>query len=267
MSPSKDSPHVSKLRPQKATTSPSPPSSSTSAPPPTHNTTHNTTHYIYTTYHRALEIIAYLRANPGLPLPFIYATIGLAAELEQPGFLPRPSEVGCALIAAVCVAGVVVGVCALERGGEGDGEGIWGDVWRLWTVGKEEEEEGQVLEAVDTATESSFNAPSLLHRAYQPLHQQLLTRADTSSSSYDTHASGLLGPSPVPPRRTAAPELKHFTGQGFWKHQQKLKAAEKWSSTGRGGRSFEEVLTDVVEREQEQIRGGIAAWLDGSREE
>lgn len=53
----------------------------------------------------------------------------------------------------------------------------------------------------------------------------------------------------MPPRRTASSEWKNFTGQGFYKAQQKLEAVKEWSNPG-SRRTFEEVMRDVCGKDQ-----------------
>lgn len=48
----------------------------------------------------------------------------------------------------------------------------------------------------------------------------------------DYHASGLLGPSPVP-ERYAAPGWKHFTGEGFWRRQQEIDDVNRMAHLGK----------------------------------
>lgn len=62
-----------------------------------------------------------------------------------------------------------------------------------------------------------------------------------------THASGILGASPMPARRTTQSEWQHFTGQGLHKHEQKLKAVNLWAVPGRRNRTFDEILKEVGE--------------------
>lgn len=74
-----------------------------------------------------------------------------------------------------------------------------------------------------------------------------------------THASGILGASPMPARRTTQSEWQHFTGQGLHKHEQKLKAVNLWAMLGRRNRTFDEILKEVEEmddkvRQREQDR-------------
>lgn len=67
-----------------------------------------------------------------------------------------------------------------------------------------------------------------------------------TSHLFDEHLSGLLGPSPMPSRYWASKGWKHFTGTGFYKHQQKLEGVSEWSNPG-SSRSLEEVMRSVEE--------------------
>jgi hypothetical protein len=71
------------------------------------------------------------------------------------------------------------------------------------------------------------------------------------SQTYATgnHASGLLGPSPMPHRRTSA-DWQHFTGDGFHRREQKLRAVGQWSNMGRRDRTFDEILREVEEMDE-----------------
>ncbi|KAH6644406.1 hypothetical protein C7974DRAFT_439727 [Boeremia exigua] len=106
----------------------------------------------------------------------------------------------------------------------------------------------------DRGLTSSFSqSPTLSYSMVQ--HQ--LDRTTQSPVSYNTlpeinHASGLLGPSPMP-SRYAIPEWKHFTGQGFHKHHQRQGAVARWLISG-SSRSLEET-TREIERIDEQDGG------------
>lgn len=87
--------------------------------------------------------------------------------------------------------------------------------------------------------------------------RQRVDRHPLSSHIYaDTqHASGLLGPSPLPPRSSVQPAWTNFTGQGFHRHEQRLKAVSLWATPGRRGRTFDEVLREVEESDDAGRRG------------
>lgn len=59
----------------------------------------------------------------------------------------------------------------------------------------------------------------------------------------------------MPPRRIGPQEWKNFTGVGFYRYQQKLKAVGEWSNPGSSG-SSEEVM-QRVEDPEERGRGRI----------
>lgn len=339
MSNSPYPPHGLQPRDDNATASPtSPPPSSTSVVY-THisatNPPHGIFHHFRTTYQHAGEIISYIHLNPTLPLASALALLGLVAEIEQPGFILRPTELSIGLVAAFCAGGVIFSVLALDQvGGDSNWlvkiEGCWGATWR-WVQdryterGKGEEvmgeEEGEATMMFGKSGTSVFlqdtplrtrpttplpqmsepaqgdstpqqasegtspqNTPALsgsLIFEYPPVHgvtpmnsppsphRQEHVYASSSSTQpslrqptprrahfeppeslhisplrENNHASGLLGPSPMPPRRTASNEWKNFTGQGFYKYQQKLEAVNEWSNPG-SRRTFEEVMRGV----------------------
>ena len=202
------------------------------------------------------------------------------------------SELGNGLLGAVCAGGIIVGVVALDGVADGVDAGVesaWGKVWR-WCedrVGRGEGEEMQegeemVIDEEGTRREVEVHEMEEVTSTVRPRGSELSPSqrkerpalpasafpalplppspsgqevAYTSGSSclYESgqHASGLLGPSPMPPRRTSV-GWQHFTGNGFHRHEQKLRAVEQWSNMGRRGRTFDEVLREVEEKDEQE---------------
>lgn len=83
----------------------------------------------------------------------------------------------------------------------------------------------------------------------KPLHH-LNACMETDGNVSDTlieekpHASGLLGQSPMPPRRTIPDQWENFSGKGFYKYYRKLEAVSKWQNPG-NSRSFEDMPRKV----------------------
>ena len=75
------------------------------------------------------------------------------------------------------------------------------------------------------------------------IHQPIARHRPNPHTSHilDENPSGLLSPSSMPPRQSTFQEWKHFTGTGFYKHQQKLEAVSEWSNPG-SSRSLEKVM-------------------------
>ncbi|KAF1925821.1 uncharacterized protein M421DRAFT_232381 [Didymella exigua CBS 183.55] len=69
----------------------------------------------------------------------------------------------------------------------------------------------------------------------------------------ENHTSGLLGPSPMPQRRTD-PGWQHFTGRGFDRHRQKLEAVSEWSHPGTRARKFDDILEEIEEMAGQEPR-------------
>ena len=284
-------------------------------------------HCIHTTYRRVLELINFISLNPRLLLASVFAILGIAAEIEQPGFFPRLKELGIALVAIVCGSSVVINALALERLSEGAQFGIdevWSVMWR-WIcdvisdeeriVGEDENRQAeevtmmfskggtsvflldtpnrhragttiqtplaaiipQQLSGSDIPRETlnqsrspffplpsvafpqSCNSPPSLHRqehetipipsTQKPLHHFITLREagiDVSGLlvEEETHASGLLGQSPMPSHSTVPNQWKNFSGKGFYKYYQKLEAVSKWQNPG-SSRSFEDVPKNI----------------------
>lgn len=105
-------------------------------------------------------------------------------------------------------------------------------------------------EFTDTSTslQPPLQYPMPLHRADHDKNGLSLTQTYTDGH----HTSGLLGPSPMPPRRTG-PEWQHFTGQGFDRHRKKLEAVSEWSHPGRQNKTLGEVKKELEEVDDEGL--------------
>ncbi|KAJ8116307.1 hypothetical protein OPT61_g2252 [Boeremia exigua] len=94
-------------------------------------------------------------------------------------------------------------------------------------------------------------SPRLTPR-YPMLQRQLFRSKPGSGSDQSppntTHASGILGPSPMPPLRPPE-EWRHFTGRGFHEHQQKLNAVAEWSNPG-STKSLREIVRRAKELDE-----------------
>jgi hypothetical protein len=225
---------------------------------------------------RLSDFIAFAKQNPTSVLALTCLTILIAALIEDP---PAHLLSGYALIAALvgvlCAGSGIWAILKCEEGEEAsvlrwglDLEDVWGRVW-LWVTdqwGKGVDEgESTVpssarvqdcavqfkLKGQSTTADSSHGDASTSPGTPLPHPQSLPSQSLHHSLTHNTafkldhtdHASGLLGPSPMPPR------FRHFTGTGFRKHAQELKAVEKWSTYGR---KFEEVLRDIEESESRE---------------
>lgn len=222
---------------------------------------------------RLTDYIALTKQNTTSVLALTCLTILIAALIEDP---PTHLLSGYALIAAlvgvVCAGSGIWAVLKWEEGEEAgvlrwglDLEDVWGRVWRWvtdrWGKGVGEGESTVVsparvqdravrvaLEGESTTADSSHadvsTAPGTPSPHPHSSPEQPLLHSFTHNTAFDLdhtdHASGLLGPSPMPPR------FRHFTGAGFHKHAQELRAAAKSSVHGR---KFEEVLRDIEESE------------------
>ena len=114
----------------------------------------------------------------------------------------------------------------------------------------------RLLEDAESSTSSpsshqQHNQYASSSSTYPHIHQPIARHRPNPHTSHilDEHPSGLLGPSPMPPRRSALQGWKHFTGTVFYKYQQKLEAVNRWSNPG-SSRSLEEVMRGVEELER-----------------
>ena len=233
--------------------------------------------YLITHLHRLYGYIALAKQNTTLVLALTCLTILIAALIEDPpAYLLSGHALSAALVGVLCAGSCIWAVLKLEEGEEEAGvlrwgpslEDVWGRAWRWvmdrWGKGVDEgdstvlsparvQESAAVskLEGESTTADSSdgdaSTTPSTPSPHPQSLPEQSLQHSRTRNMAFDMdhtdYASGLLGPSPMPPR------FRHFTGAGFRKHAQELKAAEKWSAYGR---KFGEVLRDVEESESRE---------------
>ena len=222
---------------------------------------------------RLSDYIALTKQNTTSVLALTCLTILIAALIEDP---PAHLLSGYALIAALvgvlCAGSGIWAVLKWEEGAEAgvlrwspDLEDVWGRVWRWvtdqWGKGVDEGEStvlssarakdraaGGALEGEGTTADSSHKdvstAPGTPSPQPRSLPEQSLHHSLTHNTAFDLdhadHASGLLGPSPMPPR------FRHFTGAGFHKHAQELRAAGRSSAHGQ---NFGEVLRVIKESE------------------
>lgn len=133
MSTSTCLPHGIQPRTDTVNTS-SPPSSSIASthtpatPPPPHSG--YGLHQIHTASHQACS---YIHIHPAPLLASLLVAIGIAAEVEQPGFLPRVTALGFGSVGAVGAGCVVFGVLGWDCGRKSwlaEVEKIWRVVWR-----------------------------------------------------------------------------------------------------------------------------------------
>jgi hypothetical protein len=235
------------------------------------------------------RLITAIKHHAGTSLAVVTSAIGLAAVLEDPASLMQLTELGNGLVGLVCAGGMILGFVVLDGVADGVDAGVesaWGKVWRWcgdWVGssggGYVEGEEGMDMEDVASQSQgkegqalpdftfpplpntpstltqevtytSSSSQPTLQHPTprRRPDHN---TQELQHSQTYATgnHASGLLGPSPMPHRRTSA-DWQHFTGTGFHRHEQKLRAISQWSNMGSRDRTFDEILREVEEMDE-----------------
>lgn len=169
------------------------------------------------------RLIPAIKRHAGTFVAVVSCTIGLAAVFEDPTSLLQSSELCNGLFGLICAGGIIVGVVALDSVAaavDERAERMWGKVWR-WCGDRVQRGEG---------------------RGLSPLQSQ--------AHAHSTHSSGLLGPSPMPRRRADA-GWQHFTGNGFHRHEQKLRAVGQWSNMGRRDRTFDEILKEVEEMDEQ----------------
>lgn len=172
-----------------------------------------------------------------------------------------------AAVGAMGVVGLVLLLEGASERVEGDLGGVWrgvGDVV-VWLRGRSAEDEGEdevgrdsgfgrtqmvpVVEAGLPVAPRGYQeeprrsrSPSLSLSSVESLdfplspHREQDDRAPLSSQPYlhhpvperrIPHASGLLGPSPMPTRHSNANEWSNLGGKGFYRYQQKLEAASE----------------------------------------
>jgi hypothetical protein len=243
-------------------------------------------------------LLATLHAHPRRTILLV---LGLAAEYQQPGFIPRPAELSTLLASVPCATLLVCLGAALE---EWTGKETWESVWERsvgWYWGDEDEGnyragadgEGQETPVV-WGRRDGVSTPVLDDRAVQsttptdPAPQEEseahgVASADSRSSPVSARrpqSTSLLPPglvlSPLTPSQIHRSGLlgespmpgaarfssKHFNGKGFAKRNRVLGKMGVWS--GFEGRTLSEWID---EREEDNMDGDQEDNTDGNEED
>jgi hypothetical protein len=147
----------------------------------------------------------------------ILILLGLAAEYQQPGFLPRPTELSALLVGAPCAALLVCVGAAL---GEWVDAETWGDVWerevvRYWGDDGESVVEGSPVtgggpvELGGREYTPTFGFDDVPQTSTTPTRSPPMqeSEADTLTSTLANSLSSQTSPSPTPYTDTTSPLL------------------------------------------------------------